>query len=95
MEDAYLAMVCHPSSDAASIKARSFPFGLVKTESDFNVGSIETDLGRLKLVVAVISVDAYPFLAFLYLGCNNRCFKFTVGSRNQEASPSISLHSCI
>ena len=38
----------------------SFPTGLVKTESDV-VRSVETSLGRLTLVVAVISVDAYPF----------------------------------
>ena len=42
----------------------SFPIGLVKTESDFIVRSVETGLGRWMLVVAVISVDAYPFLAF-------------------------------
>ena len=41
----------------------SFPVGLVKTESGF-VRSVETGLGRWMLVVAVISVDAYPFLAF-------------------------------
>ena len=39
----------------------SFPIGLVKTESGFIVRSIETDLGRWTLVVALISVDAYPF----------------------------------
>ena len=42
----------------------SFPIGLVKTESSFIVRSVETGLGRWMLVVAVISVDAYPFLAF-------------------------------
>ena len=42
----------------------SFPIGLVKTESGFIVRSVETGLGRWTLVVAVISVDAYPFLAF-------------------------------
>ena len=41
-----------------------FKIELVKTESDFIVISVETDLGRFTLVVAVISVDAYPFLAF-------------------------------
>ena len=45
-------------------RTQSFPIGLVKTESEFIVRSVETDLGRWKLVVAVISVDAYPFLAF-------------------------------
>ena len=39
----------------------SFFIGLVKTESDFIVRSVETGLGRWMLVVAVISVDAYPF----------------------------------
>ena len=42
----------------------SFPIGLVKTESGFIVRSVETGLGRWTLVVAVISVDAYLFLAF-------------------------------
>ena len=37
-----------------------FPIGLVKTESGF-ARSVETGLGRQTLVVAVISVDAYPF----------------------------------
>ena len=45
-------------------------FGLVKTESDFIVTSAVTDLGRRKLVVAVISVDAYPFLALSDLTCH-------------------------
>ena len=40
----------------------SFPIGVVKTGSVFIVRLVETGLGRL--VVAVISVDAYPFLAF-------------------------------
>ena len=39
----------------------SFPIGLVKTESGL-VRSVETGLGRQTLVVAVISVHAYPFL---------------------------------
>ena len=38
----------------------SFPVGLVKTESGFIVRSVEAGLGRWMLVVAVISVDAYP-----------------------------------
>ena len=42
----------------------SFHIGLVKTESGFIVRSVEAGLGKLMLVVAVISVDAYPFLAF-------------------------------
>ena len=49
---------------------QSFPIGLVKTESDFVVRSIETSLGRWTLVVAVISVDSYPFLAFSDLTCH-------------------------
>ena len=48
----------------------SFPTGLVKTESDFIVRSVEIGLGRWMLVVAVISVDAYPFLAFSDLTCH-------------------------
>ena len=47
----------------------SFPIGLVKTKSDF-VRSVETDLGRWKLVAAVISIDAYPSLAFSELTCH-------------------------
>ena len=53
----YIYQLCTPS----------FPIGLVKTESGFIVRSVETGLGRWTLVVAVISVDAYPFLAFPYL----------------------------
>ena len=49
---------------------QSFPIGLVKTESSFSVRSVETGLGRLMLLVAVISVDAYPFLAFSDLTCH-------------------------
>ena len=45
----------------------SFPIGLVKTESGFIVRLVETGFGRWTLVVAVISVDAYPFLAFSHL----------------------------
>ena len=48
----------------------SFPIGLVKTESDSIARSVETDLGKWMLVVAVISVDAYPFLAFPNLICH-------------------------
>ena len=46
----YIDQLCNPS----------FPIGLVKTESGFIVRSVETGLGRRTLVVAVISVDAYP-----------------------------------
>ena len=48
----------------------SFLIGLVKTESDFIVRSVETGLGRGTLMVAVISADAYPFLAFSDLTCH-------------------------
>ena len=43
------------------LRTPSFHVGLVKTESGFTVTSVETGLGRQTLVVAVISVDAYPF----------------------------------
>ena len=42
----------------------SFPTGMVKTEPEFIVRSVETGLGRWTLVVAMINVDVYPFLAF-------------------------------
>ena len=48
----------------------SFPIGLVKTEFDFIVRSVETGLGGWMLMVAVISVDLYPFLAFWDLTCH-------------------------
>ena len=47
-----------------------FPTALVKTVSDFIGKSVETGLGRWMLVLAVISVDAYPFLAFSDLTCH-------------------------
>ena len=47
-----------------------FLIGFVKTESGLVVRSVETDLGRWTLVVAVISVDAYSFLAFSDLTCH-------------------------
>ena len=47
-----------------------FPIGFVKTESGFIVRSVETGLGRGTMVVAAISVDAYPFLAFSDLTCH-------------------------
>ena len=49
--------------------SQSFPFGFVKTEIDFTVRSLEIDLGRLMLVLAVISINAYPFLALSHLTC--------------------------
>ena len=48
----------------------SFPIWLVKTEFDFTVRSVETGLGRWTMVVAVISIDAYPFLTFSELTCH-------------------------
>ena len=82
-EGASLALVAHPSSDGVTIKlpygvdvfidqlhTPSFPIGLVKTECGFIVRSVETGLRRWTLVVAVISVDAYPFLAFSDLTCH-------------------------
>ena len=46
------------------LRTPSFPIGLVKTESGFIARLVET------LVVDVISVDAYPFLAFSNLTCH-------------------------
>ena len=46
------------------LRTPSFPIGFVKTESGFIVRSVETGLVSWMLVVAVISVDAYLFLAF-------------------------------
>ena len=80
----------------------SFPIGLVKTESDFIIRSVETGIGRRALMVAVISVDAYPFLAFsnitchledtrigiFWLHCTTSYKETKLGSSKQEASPS-------
>ena len=80
----------------------SFPIPLVKTESGFIVRSVETARGRWKLMAAVISADAYPFLAFSELTCHLEDMEIGVfwlhcaadiketelGSSNQEASPS-------
>ena len=52
------------------LRTPSFPIGLVETKSGFIVRSAETGLGRWALVVAVINVDAYPFLAFSHLTCH-------------------------
>ena len=41
-----------------------------RPNSDFIVGSVENSLGKWTLVVAVISVDAYPFLTFSDLTCH-------------------------
>ena len=48
----------------------SFPIWVVKIESGFIVRSVKTGLGRWTLVLAVISVDAYPILAFSDLTCH-------------------------
>ena len=56
----YIDQLCTPS----------FPIWLVKTKSDFIARSVENSLGRWVLVVAVINVDAYPFLAFSGLTCH-------------------------
>ena len=47
-------------------RTSSFLVGLVKAESSF----IVTGLARWTLVVAVISVDTYPLLAFSDLTCH-------------------------
>ena len=47
-----------------------FSYWLAKTESDVIVRSVETGLGRWTLLVAVISVDAYPFLALSDQTCH-------------------------
>ena len=52
------------------LRTPSFPIGLVKTESGFIVRSVETGLEKWTLVVAVISVDVYPFLTFSDLICH-------------------------
>ena len=82
-EGASLALVGHPSSDGVMIKMlyevdvlhqpashTPFPTRLGKTESGFMIRSVENGLGRWTLVVAVISADAYPFLAFSDLTCH-------------------------
>ena len=82
-EDASLALLGRSFSSGVTIKMPygtdfhinqlripSFPIGLVKTESGFIARSVETGLGIQMLVVAVISVDAYPFLAFSDLTCH-------------------------
>ena len=80
----------------------SFPIGLVKTESGFFVRLVETGLGRWTLVVAVINVDAYPFLDFsdltghleileyVFSGCTvpPDSKETELGSSDKDASPS-------
>ena len=52
------------------LRGPPFPIWLVKTKSDFIFGSAETSLGKWTLVVAVIIVDAYPYLASSDLTCH-------------------------
>ena len=52
------------------LRIKCFPIGPVKIESGFIVRSVEIGVGRWTLVVAVIIVDAYPFLAFSDLTCH-------------------------
>ena len=73
----------------------SFPIGLVKIKSDFIVRLVEVGLGGWILVVAVISVDAYPFFGFLRTdlspwGYKNRCFLIALlpGSNETELGSS-------
>ena len=75
-------LVDHPASECDTLKMPYvdvlhrpaskpiFSYWLVKTESGFTVISAETDLGGWTLVVAVISVDPYPFLVFSDLTCH-------------------------
>ena len=56
----------------AQLRTPSFPIGLVKIKSDLLLDQLRLALGD-ELVVAVISVDAYPaypFLAFSDLTCH-------------------------
>ena len=73
---------------------------MIKTKSGFIVRSVETGLRRWTLVVFMISVDAYPFLAFsdltchledtgmevFWLHCPPDSKETELGSSNQEAS---------
>ena len=52
------------------LRTPSFAIGLVKTECDFNVRSVEFALGRWVLVIAVTSVYAYPFVVFSDQTCH-------------------------
>ena len=76
----------------------SFPIGLVKTESGFILRSVETGLGRWMLVVAVISVDAYPYFRFLRpdlspWGYWNSCRNTRIGCTVPPPSKEIKLGS--
>ena len=81
---ASLPLVGDPSSDGVAIKMSYvvdilhrpvshcylFLMGWLKLTLALLLDKIETGLGRWKLVVAVIGVDAYPFLAFSDLTCH-------------------------
>ena len=83
-------------------RAPSFPIGLVKTESDFIVRSVDTHLRRWTLVAAVIIVDVYSIFGFLRpdlspWGYRNRCFLVAlccliVRRPNLEVSTKRRLH---
>ena len=51
------------------LRTPCFPIVLFKVESGLIARSVEIGLERWTLVVAVISADAYPFLAFSDLTC--------------------------
>ena len=77
------------------LRTPSCPIGLVKTESGFVVRSVETGLGRGTLVVAVISADSYPFVAFSDLICDLEdtvqvFLEWTVPANSKETELEIS-----
>ena len=82
-EGAPLAVAGHSSSDSTTIKMAygvvfyidqlrtlSFPMGWLKLDSALLLDQYRLKLGRWKLVVTVISINAYPFLAFSDLTCH-------------------------
>ena len=93
-EGASLALVGYPSSDGVTINipygvvyyinqphTPSFFTGLFKIESDFIVRSVEMELGRWMLVVAVVSVLCiFQFLRsnLSPWGYRNACFLVTL-----------------
>ena len=79
------------------LRTPSFPSGLVKTEFDFIVRSVECDLARWTLVVAVISVDVYLFLTCHIWRYRNWCFlvalcRLIVRRPNLEVATKRLLH---
>ena len=81
------------------LRTLSIPTGLVKTKSDFIVRSVETGLGKWMLVIAVISVNAYLFLAFSDLtyhledmGIGVFCFAVLPDSKKTELGSKRLLH---